>query len=911
MGFPAFKMREGEDGRPYRDAEHVHGTCAVLSNRREGTLDLSVPPPDGSWDGMSGAAVFSGGRIVGMVAAHHLADGAGRLAVSRADRWAERLSDDELAALEPALSTALAHLPDVLPPSRLGQVEAGYQALLRDIAPPELKGRAEELRELVDFCAGPETYRWIQGRPWTGKTALVSWFALHPPRGVVPVSFFITSRLAGQADSTAYTEAVVHQLAALVGREASPHASPGVREAERRALLAEAAERVAEDGATLLLVVDGLDEDQSAPDGATGPSIASLLPERLPPHVRVLVTSRPNPDLPLDVKARHPLRGDVVRQLSSTGFARHLEHDAQFELSRALARDNLERDIVGLLAAARGSLRPEDLRELTGHQLHAVRQRVNGVFGRILRRRGHSSRDLDERGYLFAHETLFAAAVEILGPDVGPYLDRIHDWADEYGRRGWPEDTPPYLLQQYGRTVSGLGDVDRATALATDPRRQDRMHAMTGSDAAALAEIDAVRTMAAREAPDDLGQLAALTTAEGLVSRRNSALAWNIPVAMARLGHVQRAEGLARSVFDVHHRARALVGVARTMAESGDARAAELAREAAALVPSGFPVLLPWGEGEERQIAQSAAVTLAMVGCGVEALELADERNDVGGLEDVVAEYSPDVLKTFVAIAEAVRPHDARLANRTLDRVLAKTVPPLGLAGRVPVMAAVATAYAAVRPARSAELFDELEELALQAPSNRVAELCLVARALRHDRPKTAARLAKTAKARVGALLEEGSTDAFDVAGRVVHVLVDCGLVQEAQDLIDAHPRMTRDAADAVAKGWARAGGARRARHLLRAAYGPSIPYRVSSSVASELAVAGALDEAERIVADIDVPQLAAETLATMAEHGPSRPRSSCPTPGDGAGDGATVPRRGPWSRSETASARRRAGHQP
>src|SRR4051812_11938666 len=108
MGFPAFKMREGEDGRPYRDSEHVHGTCAVLSNRREGTLDLSVPPPDGSWDGMSGAAVFSGGRIIGIVAAHHLADGAGRLAVSRADRWAERLPDDERSRLEEHLAVALA-----------------------------------------------------------------------------------------------------------------------------------------------------------------------------------------------------------------------------------------------------------------------------------------------------------------------------------------------------------------------------------------------------------------------------------------------------------------------------------------------------------------------------------------------------------------------------------------------------------------------------------------------------------------------------------------------------------------------------------------------------------------------------------------------------------------------------------
>ncbi|MFI0815531.1 trypsin-like peptidase domain-containing protein [Streptomyces sp. NPDC021098] len=867
MGFPAFKIRRGDDGRPYRDAEHVHGTCAVLSNRREGTLDLSVPPPDGSWDGMSGAAVFSGGRIVGVVAAHHHADGAGRLAVSRADRWAERLPDDERSTLERELGTAFAPLPDVLPPSRLGQIEAGYQALLRDIAPPELMGRAEELRELVDFCAGPETYRWIQGRPWSGKTALVSSFALHPPRGVVPVSFFITSRLAGQADSTAYTEAVVHQLAALVGREPSPHASPGVREAERRALLTEAAERVAEDGGTLLLVVDGLDEDQSARDGATGPSIASLLPERPPPGVRVLVASRPNPALPLDVKARHPLRGDVVRQLGATDFATDLEHDAWFELSRALAGDDLEKDIVGLLAAARGSLRSEELRELTGRQLYAVRHRVEGMFGRILRRRGRSARPHEKRGYLFAHETLFVAATEMLGPDLLPYRDRIHAWAAGYRDQGWPEETPPYLLQQYGRMVSGLGDVDRATALTTDPRRQDRMRAVTGSDAAALAEVDAVRTMAAREAPDDLGTLAALGTAEDLLSRRNSSLPWNLPVVMARLGPTRRAEGLARSVFDAHDRARALVGVAQTMAESGDARATELAREAVALVnrdafPSGSK-----DEDEARQITRAAAVTLATVGRGTEALELITERDDTRSLV-YGTDHSPGVLMAFVEVAEAVRPHDAPLADRTLDRVLAAATPRFGSWWWARVVAAAATACAGVHPARSAGLFDDLDKLALQSPPDEVAKLCAVAFAVRHARPESAVRLARMAKERVGTLLQgDESPDAKVTAVHVLKLLADCGLAQEAQDLAEAHTGFGPEVSDVLARGWAREGNAARAWQAVCAAYGSNVPHDILSSVAEELATAGALDEAELIATKIEVPVRAAETLGVVAGH--------------------------------------------
>jgi hypothetical protein len=103
MGFPWFKLRDDpaqplDDGSPsqYRDSAHAVGTIAVLANRRQGTLEVSVPPPErdpdperSPWEGMSGAAVWSGGRIIGLVADHHRSDGLGRLAATRVDRWYE------------------------------------------------------------------------------------------------------------------------------------------------------------------------------------------------------------------------------------------------------------------------------------------------------------------------------------------------------------------------------------------------------------------------------------------------------------------------------------------------------------------------------------------------------------------------------------------------------------------------------------------------------------------------------------------------------------------------------------------------------------------------------------------------------------------------------------------------------
>ncbi|MFE2964065.1 HEXXH motif-containing putative peptide modification protein [Streptomyces sp. NPDC059340] len=122
LGFPRFKLRRDANGSRFRDTEHVDATCAVLSNRREGALDLKIASPPAedpepgqdAWDGMSGAAVFCNGHLVGVITRHHLTDGPGRIAASRTDRWAEVLTRTELAELEGVLGRRLApsELPD-------------------------------------------------------------------------------------------------------------------------------------------------------------------------------------------------------------------------------------------------------------------------------------------------------------------------------------------------------------------------------------------------------------------------------------------------------------------------------------------------------------------------------------------------------------------------------------------------------------------------------------------------------------------------------------------------------------------------------------------------------------------------------------------------------------------------------
>jgi hypothetical protein len=600
MGFPRFKLREDpgvllDDGSPsqYRDSAHVVGTIAVLSNRREGTLEVSVAAPErdpdpkrSPWEGMSGAAVWSAGRIIGLVAEHHRADGLGRLAATRVDHWYERLAPGQLAQLRlllPGLPAARDELGEVVPATPAEVLQAAYTAQVRDIAPDPLLAREDELGELVRFCAGEDRYAWWQAGPWAGKSALAAWFVLQPPAGVAAASFFVTSRLAGQADSDAFTEAMIEQLAVIAGEPVASPATPAGRDRERRRLLDLAAARVAERQQRLVLVIDGLDEDEGATAGSGKPSIAALLPKRPPAAVRVLITSRPQPGIPRDVPGDHPLRRCRLRQLTPSPFAHDVEVEAKNELFEQLDGDQLQVDVIGFIAAAGGGLTLRELAELTGQAEWMLKGKLGSVFGRSLRTRAPSSPppgDSADRVYLFAHETLRAIAEQELAHDLAPYRQRIDRWAEEYRAQGWPESTPRYLLRPYGRMLGTSGALDRLVSLATDAARQDRMLAATYGDAAALAEITTARQLILARPDPDLVALARLAVYEYRLVNRNRAVPIELPALWARLGQSHRAEALARSIPDTSQRAQALGAVAAAMVGADRERALALAAEA-------------------------------------------------------------------------------------------------------------------------------------------------------------------------------------------------------------------------------------------------------------------------------------------------------------------------------------------
>ena len=391
--------------------------------------------------------------------------------------------------------------------------QSAYLARVGDIAPSILLDRDAELGELFAFCSGTEAYLSLHGSAWAGKTALLSWFVLNPPQGVDIVSFFATSRLAGQANSQAFTEAVSEQLSSLLGEDTLPSQAS---DAHRRSLIRRATERATRAGRRLVLVVDGLDEDLGGQSVPLMPSIASLLPRPYSDGLKVITSSRPFPPVPDDVPNDHPLRSCRTMELSPSPAVRMLSQAARHEVRNLLRANAAEQGVIGMIAASRGGVTTSDLLELVGIPPFQLRELLTGGFGRSFSLDSHSR-------IFFAQATLADEAELALGERLlSTYRDRVHAWADRYRAAGWPTDTPEYLATPYARLLQATGDAQRLLACAIDEMRHDFLHRATGGDRAASSEIQWAQDLVLRDANPDLFALLLLSQSRDRIGRRDA-----------------------------------------------------------------------------------------------------------------------------------------------------------------------------------------------------------------------------------------------------------------------------------------------------------------------------------------------------------------------------------------------------
>ena len=465
---------------------------------------------------------------------------------------------------------------------------SAYLEQVRRIVPLRLRDRGDELDELAAFSmeSGESPYMWWQAPAWTGKSALMSWFVLHPPSGVQVVSFFVTARYKGQDDRAAFTDVVLEQLAEILGQPLPAYLPEATREAHLLRMFALAAGFCRRQDQQLVLVVDGLDEDRGVTIGPGAYSIAALLPPQPPAGLRIIVTGRPDPPIPDDVPTVHPLRDHgIVRVLGKSPWAEVVREDMQRELKRLLYGTSVEQDLLGLVTAAGGGLSGPDLAELTGVPVFEIEENLHAVAGRTFTSR--SSRWQPGAAppvYVLGHEELQTAATRFLGSTrLADYRQRLHSWAESYRQRGWPAESPEYLLLGYYRMLLATKDVPRIVACATDQARHDRMLDIIGGDTAALAEITDAQDAVLSLSEPDLFDMARLAIRRTSIAERNANIPTGLPAVWAAVGNPPRAEALARAISDPDRQAEALTTLVAAATAGGDFEQAQaIARQAEA-----------------------------------------------------------------------------------------------------------------------------------------------------------------------------------------------------------------------------------------------------------------------------------------------------------------------------------------
>ncbi|WP_037303483.1 trypsin-like peptidase domain-containing protein [Amycolatopsis orientalis] len=698
VGFPLWKLRDyGTSGQEtdhvsgrYRDSYQLSGSLAVLSNWREGTLEITARtiPEAGEnspWAGMSGAAVWVSGRIIGVIAEHHRSDGPSTLAAGRFDHALAEFPREKLARLLPSLPTDAALLSDVVPLPLAQVTVAEHRSDLVDAAPDQLFERGRELTELTRFCAGNEQVRWLQAGPWAGKTALLAWFALNPPAGVDVVAFLINGRYAAEADSEGFLASMIDQLSALCGEPAGSLAPRNARRVFRR-LLDNAAKRSAERGRRLLMLIDGLDEDTSFTGNREMSSIAAVLPSRLPDGVKLLVASRPHPGLPDDVVGTHPLRTVVPSQVTTSPHARNIEIAAQAELSGVLRKTGLERTLLGLIAASGGGLTAANLAELTDRPLYEVQTMLNGRFGRVLMtRHATDGSGAPERGHLLAHATLRAEAVEQFGATLADHKKVIDTWADLFAGQGWPADTPGYLLRGYPKILDSPADAPRLLSLATDARRLDLMFRATGGDMLARADIERAMALQLSKPEPSLEALLILASTADDLSRRNAKLPVDLPAVWTILGQPERAVALAGGAASPVQRIAAM----RAIIESS-----------AATRTSEWRILLPLVERALSEIVNPRTLAEQLGHLSVSVFLVGDRRRAADYLSTAIrmarrADRGAGLVALLSGLSEAAAFNGDRETAQSLAAALRTTpVPAARLSAKVFVNKATGLAAA-------------------------------------------------------------------------------------------------------------------------------------------------------------------------------------------------------------------------
>jgi hypothetical protein len=440
-----------------------------------------------------------------------------------------------------------------------------YARQIELLTPVDLLDRRAELEALADFArpgSAMTPYAIWTGIPGSGKTALAAHFALHPPPQVDVVAYFV-SRFKTQQTQQFWASAC-DQLAALLDRRTLATGS-----AEFVSLWEDAGAAAAKQGRTLLLLIDGLDENDPPP-------IAPWIPKDGDATRRVLIFTTPSAsgaDRGFWLPTGKVLRQELVKSKHAQDAADDISLIVDTRLSERM------RDTLGVMAAAESPLSAADITELL-YEEGLLRQSASvSLLVPEIKQTLDDASSLglvspmleDPERYAFEPRVAPLVTDKLGAAAIDGHREQITAWANRYAELGWPPHTPRYLLTGYPGMLDRAADSARLLALTT-PSRINALRAVTGDETAALEELALVLGHLANTDPPDVA------TACRTALRREQmlrAMAW-YPVTLIRakaaLGEWAVAHRLASHLERPEQRAQALMAIGYDATDAGKAQ---------------------------------------------------------------------------------------------------------------------------------------------------------------------------------------------------------------------------------------------------------------------------------------------------------------------------------------------------
>ena|GEM_PF-5027692 len=430
--------------------------------------------------------------------------------------------------------------------------DVAYLSHAVDLVPKKLLQRESELKLLSDIFYDKSGYVLFSAEAYSGKSSLLSWFLMHPPKDAWIIGYFIVGRIYTQSDSDGFKEALMAQLA----NYSEDIQLGGTQDLSLYDALSEVADNAFSAEKKLVLIVDALDEDMSASRGK--PSVLSLLPDVEIPNLVVILSSRPKPNIQeLEyLRDEHPIKHCPVYTLRKLRISKDFSDRARAELTELCLDNQVWIDAVSLMAVSHGALSVNDLSELTQvppEELTSIFENVNSrLFLSVARAKTPLSKKR-EVGYMLGHATLQEQALrEFVKGDEKKYIDRLNQWADAYRKKRWPLITPAYLLADYLGLLTGKRQFDRLVEITTDP---DYISAVTGMFNQFSFHTDIIDnridSLYSRPKPD-LYNIALLREQAERFSRTADTIPDEVPGLLLQLGHEETATAVS-SLSDDHH----------------------------------------------------------------------------------------------------------------------------------------------------------------------------------------------------------------------------------------------------------------------------------------------------------------------------------------------------------------------